>query len=395
MLLSFGLLFLVGLSMAYISQQIKLPRIIGMLFSGIILGPYVLNLLDNELLSISSHLREMALIIILIKAGLTLNINDLRKVGRPAFLMSFLPASFEVMAYFIFAPLILEISHTDALLMGAVLAAVSPAIVVPRMVNLIDKGYGTNKSIPQLILAGASCDDVFVIVLFTTFSAMALGQGIKVTDFMGIPISIILGVVIGASAGVLFSKFCEYFQNRNSVKVIIILAIAFILAGIEDLIYLPYSGLLAIISMACAYKIKSLPIIISELSIKFGELWIVAEVILFVLVGTVMDINYMLYMGIPAVVMIFIGLCIRTIGVVLSLVGTEINSKERLFCILVYLPKATVQAAIGAIPLSMGISSGKIILSVSILSIIITAPLGAIAIDMSYKRLLEKVAHQS
>ncbi len=395
MLLSFGLLFLVGLVMAAVCQKLRLPRIIGMLFGGIVLGPFALNLLDADILNISADLRQMALIIILIKAGLSLNIKDLKQVGRPAVLMSFLPAGFEIIAYLIFAPMFFGISHTEALLMGSVLAAVSPAIVVPRMVNLIEEKYGTKKSIPQLILAGASCDDVFVIVLFSTFTAIVAGQGVNVAALINIPASIVSGIFFGSVVGVMIGKFFEYFHNikksiRNSSKVIIILAISFIIISLEHLTTIPFSGILAVVSMACVYKLKSRPIIVGELSQKFGKLWIAAEIILFMLVGATVDTGYIVNTGVSAVAMIFIGLSIRTIGVVASLLRTKLNFKERVFCIFAYLPKATVQAAIGSVPLSLGLPCGNIILAVAVLSIVITAPLGAIAIDFSYKKLLEK-----
>ncbi len=393
MLLSFGLLLLVGLSMASICQKIKLPRIIGMLLSGIILGPYVLDLIAPSILNISADLRKIALVIILIKAGLSLDISDLKKVGRPAVLMSFLPASFEILAYFIFAPLFLGVTPTEALLMGAVLAAVSPAIVVPRMISLIERKYGTAKGIPQLILAGASCDDIFVIVLFTTFTTMALGGGVMVTNFLGIPISIILGLSIGGIAGLLLSQFFEHYYKKkfpiqNSVKIVVILAFSFLLIALEEHVAVPFSGLLAVVSMACVYKIKSPHVVVHALSKKFGNLWITAEIILFVLVGATVDPSYLLHAGTSALAMITIGLSFRVIGVLLSLIRTNLNHKENLFCVFTYLPKATVQAAIGAVPLSLGLPCGNIILTIAVLSILITAPLGAIAIDTSYKKLL-------
>ncbi len=395
MLLSFGILLLVGLSSASLCQKIKLPKIIGMLFSGIILGPYALNFIAPSILDISPDLRQIALIIILIKAGLSLDIGDLKKVGRPAALMAFLPASFEIVAFAIFAPILLGINLTEALLMGAVLAAVSPAIVVPRMTRLIENKYGTDKSIPQLILAGASCDDVFVIVLFTTFTTISVGGTVSATSFWGIPISIALGVIAGALVGIALSIFFEHHYERqahiqNSVKVIIILALGFILISLENYITIPFSGLLAVVSMACSYKIKTSSIVINDLSQKFGKLWIIAEIVLFVLIGATVDTSYIMKAGLGAIAMILIGLLIRSIGVLLCLIGTNLTFKERLFCVFAYLPKATVQAAIGAVPLSLGLSSGNTILSVAVMSILITAPLGAIAIDCSYKKLLKK-----
>lgn len=402
MLTSLAFIFLVGLATASICQKLKLPGIIGMLITGIVLGPFVLDLLDPSILSISSDLRKMALIIILIKAGLSLDLSDLKKVGRPAILMSFLPASFEILAFAIFAPRLLNITRIDALVMGAVLGAVSPAVVVPRMVSLIDNNYGKDKSIPQMVLAGASCDDIFVIVLFQTFLSMAQGGEIKIMDFVNIPLSIVLGIGLGALTGFVLS---EYFEGaykrrayiRNSRKVIIVLAISFLLMAIETYAkdFLPISGLLAVVSMACVLKIRSVSFVSKRLSEKFGKLWIGAEVLLFVLVGAAVDIRYTMTAGIAAIAMIFIGLFFRSIGVLLCLIKTNLNAKERLFCVIAYLPKATVQAAIGSVPLSMGLACGQIVLSVAVLAILITAPLGAIGMDITYKKLLtlEKTSH--
>ncbi len=395
MLLSLGLLFLVGMAMASICQKIKLPRIIGMLVCGIAIGPYALDLLAPELLDISAELRQMALIIILIKAGLSLNIEDLKKVGRPAILMAFLPASFEIFAYFVLAPIIFGISHVEALLMGAVLAAVSPAIVVPRMVELIEKKYGTKKGIPQLILAGASGDDVFVIVLFTTFIALVSGQSFTAASLMNAPISIVLGIAIGSVLGLGLAWSFEQMHKRgktvrNSAKVVIFLGISFIVISAEPIMGIPFSGLLAIVSMACVYKLKVIPQIAQALAEKFGRLWIAAEIVLFVLVGAAVDTSYLVQEVIPAMVMVAAGLVVRSIGVMASLLGTHLNYKERWFCVLAYLPKATVQAAIGAVPLSLGLACGSIILTVAVFSIILTAPLGAIAIDCNYKKMLQK-----
>lgn len=397
MLTSLSLIFLVGLAMGAICRRLKLPRIIGMLATGIVLGPYVLDMLDTSILSISSELRKMALIIILIKAGLSLDLSDIKKAGRPAVLLSFVPATFELMGYIVCAPLILGVSRVDAAVMGAVLAAVSPAVVVPRMVSLIEKRYGTKKAIPQMILAGASCDDIFVIVLFTTFLSMAQGGSVSVTNFINIPVSIVLGVILGAVTGwglYLFfeTSYAHKHCVRNSMKVIIVLGFSFLLVSIESWLEgkVAISGLLAVVSMACVLKLKSTAFVSKRLSEKFGKLWLAAEVILFVLVGAAVDIRYMLGAGIAAVVMIITALLFRTAGVLICLIKTPLSAKERLFCVIAYLPKATVQAAIGSVPLAAGLPSGNIILSVAVLAIIITAPLGALGIDSSYKRLLEK-----
>lgn len=397
MLTSLALIFLVGLAVAAICQKLRLPRIIGMLATGILLGPYVLDFLDSSILGISSELRQIALIIILIKAGLSLNISDLKKVGRPAVLLSFVPASFEILAYFLFAPSILKISRIDAAITGAVLGAVSPAVVVPRMVKLTDEKYGTNKSIPQLIMAGASCDDIFVIVLFSTFVNIAQGGSAKIMDFVNIPVSIVLGVLVGAIFGLFLSKLFEsaYAHKhliRNSIKVIIILGSSFLLMSLETFLknYVSLSGLLGVVSMACVIKLRSESNVSERLSQKFGKLWLAAEIMLFVLVGAAVDIRYTLKAGFAAIGMIFIALALRSVGVALCLLGTRLNFKERAFCVISYLPKATVQAAIGSVPLSLGLSCGNIVLSVAVMAILITAPLGALGIDISYKSLLSK-----
>ena len=364
MLTSLSLIFLVGLVMGAICQKLKLPRIIGMLLTGIVLGPYVLDFLDPSILSISADLRKMALIIILIKAGLSLDLKDLKKAGRSAILISFIPASCEIISYILLAPVILGINHVEAAVMGAVLAAVSPAVVVPRMVMLIEKHYGTDKAIPQMILSGASCDDIFVIVLFTTFLNVAQGGRANVMDFVNIPVSIILGIILGIVTGLGLYLFFEtsYARKhtvRNSMKVIIVLGFSFLL-------------------------------IAARLSEKFGKLWLAAEVILFVLVGAAVDIRYTLKAGLPALLMILAALVFRAAGVLLCTVKTNLTWKERLFCVIAYLPKATVQAAIGSVPLAAGLACGQIVLSVAVLAIIVTAPLGAIGIDCTYKRLLKE-----
>ena len=397
MLTSLALIFLIGLAMAGICQSLRLPRIIGMLITGILLGPYVLNLLDPSILGISSDLRQMALIIILLKAGLSLNLADLKKVGRPAIMMSCIPASFEILAFFLFAPSILGITRLEAAVMGAVLGAVSPAVVIPRMVQLMEDQYGTKKSIPQLIMAGASCDDIFVIVLFSTFASMAQGGKAQLADFINIPVSIVLGITIGAVVGLILSLFFEtaYAHKhcvRNSTKIIIVLGFSFLLMAVETWAkeFVSISGLLAVVSMACVLKIKSVSFVSERLAEKFGKLWIAAEVILFVLVGAAVDIRYTAKAGIAAVFMIFIALVFRSIGVLICLLGTNLNRKEKLFCIIAYLPKATVQAAIGSVPLAMGLDCGQIVLSVAVLAILITAPIGALGIDFTYKKLLSK-----
>lgn len=395
MLTSLSFVFLLGLAMAALCQKFKIPRIIGMLVTGILLGPCVLNWLSESILGISSELRQMALIIILLKAGLSLNLADLKKVGRPALMMSCVPASFEILAFVIFAPAILHISRVEAAVMGAVLGAVSPAVVIPRMVQLMETKYGTDQRIPQMIMAGASCDDIFVIVLFSTFTNMAQGGSAHVADFINIPVSILLGIALGAVAGYGLSLFFEtaYAKEhyvRNSMKVILILGMSFFLMSVETWLKgkVSVSGLLAVVSMAAVIRIKCIPKVSKRLSEKFGKLWIAAEVILFVLVGAAVDIRYTMQAGIAAALMIFVGLMFRAVGVSLCMLGTKLNKKERLFCVIAYLPKATVQAAIGSVPLAMGLPCGQIVLSVAVLAILITAPLGAAGMDLTYDKLL-------
>ncbi len=395
MLTSLAFVFLFGLAAGALFQRLGLPRILGMLCTGIVLGPCALDLLDGSLLSISAELRQMALIIILLKAGLSLDPSDLKRVGRPALLMSFVPASCEILAFVLLAPALLGVTRAEAAVMGSVLAAVSPAVVVPRMVQLMETRYGTDKSIPQLIMAGASCDDIFVIVLFSTFTGMAQGEGVHAADLLGIPLSIILGVALGAAAGSLLAHFFEAAYAhahcvRNSIKVILVLSVSFLLMAVEARLKgrIPVSGLLSVVSMACALRLQSTPFVIGRLSEKFGKLWLAAEAMLFVLVGAAVDVRYTLAAGLCAVAMIFLALLFRAFGVTLCLLGTALTARERLFCVIAYLPKATVQAAIGSVPLAMGLPCGPIVLSVAVLGILITAPLGAIGIDRSYRRLL-------
>ncbi len=397
MLLSLALIFLMGLSLASIFKALRLPGIVGMLAAGFLMGPFVLDWIDPSILGISSELRQIALIIILMKAGLSLNLADLKKVGRPAVMMSFVPACFEILGYFIFAPALLGVTRMEAAVMGAVLSAVSPAVVVPRMVKLIEEKRGTSQGIPQMILAGASCDDIFVVVLFSTFVTMAQGGSAHAVDFITIPVSIVLGILLGMLAGILLNFLFAIADQRNmpirsSMKVIILLSVSFLLMTVETWVssYVAVSGLLAVVSMACTLKIQSNPAVIKKLSEQFGKLWIAAEVLLFVLVGAAVDIRYTLTAGFAAVVMILIALIFRSAGVLICLFRTGMNWSERFFCVIAYLPKATVQAAIGSVPLALGLPCGKIVLSVAVAAILITAPLGALGIDLCSKYWLQK-----
>lgn len=390
MLLSVALILSLGMILGWLCQKCKLPSLLGMLITGIILGPYVLNLIDSSILSISSELRKIALIIILTRAGLNLDISGLKKIGRPAVLMCFVPASFELIGIILLAPEILGISVLESAILGSVLAAVSPAVVVPRMVKLMEEEYGTKKGIPQLILAGASVDDVYVIVLFTTFIGIIQGKGISVISFINIPISITLGVLIGVGLGYILSKYFEKVHIRDTTKVLLILSVSFMLVTAEDTLNtdITFAALIAIMFIGVAIQKFREPVA-KRLSAKYNKLWVAAEIFLFVLVGATVNIGYLKNVGSNALIVIAGALVFRMAGVFVCLLGTKLNWKERMFTMLAYTPKATVQAAIGGIPLSIGLSCGDIVLTVAVLVIVLTAPLGAFAIDFSYKKLLE------
>lgn len=377
--------------MGYICKLIKLPGLVGMILTGIVLGPYVLDLLDPSILSISADIRKIALIIILTRAGLSLDISELRKIGRPAILMCFLPATFELLGMLIIGPHLLGLTLLESAAVGAVLAAVSPAVVVPRMVKLLDEGYGVKKGIPQIILAGASVDDIYVIVLFTTFVGMLQGDKVNILSFINIPASIILGIAIGLLAGYLLSLMFKKFEMRDTIKVSVTLAVSLLLSAIESLFKTPitFSSLIAIMFIGIALK-KNAAAISKNISNQYNKLWIVGEVFLFVLVGASVNVNYIGKVGISALIVICCALIFRMAGVFVCLLGTGLNKKERLFSMMAYCPKATVQAAIGGIPLALGLSCGDVTLTVAVLAILITAPLGAFAIDSSYKKLLQK-----
>lgn len=391
MLTSLALIFLLSLILGQIFNKLKLPSLLGMIITGMVLGPYALNLLDPTLMMISTDLRQLALIIILTRAGLSLDINDLKKVGRPAILMCFVPALFEIMGTVLIAPRLLGVTVLEAALMGSVLAAVSPAVVVPRMLKIMVEGYGKERSIPQLILAGASVDDVFVIVIFTSFISLSTGADVSPSSFLQIPISIIIGILIGAILGLGLTKFFKKSHMRDTKKILIILSFSFLLIQLENSLkgILPFSGLLAIMSLGISIY-KNYNILALRLSAKYNKLWVAAEILLFVLVGATVDLNYALQSGAFGILIVLGALVFRMIGVYICLVGTNITKKERLFCMAAYTPKATVQAAIGGIPLSMGLSSGNQILTVAVLAILITAPLGAVAIDKLYTKLLDR-----
>ena len=391
MLTSIAIILLFGLLVGSIFSKMKLPSLLGMIIVGILLSPHCLNLVDNSLLTISGDLRQIALVIILTRAGLSLNFSDLKKVGRPAILMCFVPACIEMMGTIIFAPLLLGVSILDAAIIGSVIAAVSPAVVVPRMIKLIEDGYGTDKSIPQLILAGASVDDVFVIVVFTALTTLASTGEVSAISFIQIPTSILLGVLLGGAVGTILVWFFRRFHIRDSVKVLIILSVSFLLLELQNRLegIVPVSGLLAIMSMGIIINQKY-DVLAKRLSVKYNKLWLGAEIFLFVLVGIAVDLKYALAAGVVVILLVILALVFRMMGVVISLVKTKLNKKERFFCAVAYTPKATVQAALGTVPLVMGLSCGEIVLTVAVISILITAPFGAICIDNLYKKLLSK-----
>lgn len=391
MLKSIALIMLIGMSSGWVCRKVKLPGLLGMLFTGIILGPYVFNLLDSSILLVSADIRKIALVIILTRAGLTLNLEDLKKVGRPAFLMCFVPATFEMIGMIILAPRLLSVSLIEAAVIGTVVAAVSPAVVVPKMIKLMEDGYGTKQGIPQLILAGASVDDVYVIVMFTAFTSLAQGGNVSVMSFVNIPVSIMFGIIIGIIIGKALAVVWKKLHIRDTVKAAIFLSVALLLVDIEASLNTPitFASLISVMFIGIALK-KDRPEVAFRLSQKYNKMWVWAEVMLFVLVGATVDIGYVAYAGVSSIVIIIGALIFRMAGVALCMAGTKLKLKERVFCMLAYTPKATVQAAIGGVPLSMGLACGNTVLTVAVLAIIITAPLGAFAIDMTYRKLLKK-----
>lgn len=389
MLFSLSLIFIGGLVLSYVMEKIKLPQLIGMLFLGIIIGPSVLNLLDDKILNISSELRRIALIIILTRAGLGLKFEDVKRAGLPVLLLSFLPATFEMIGITIFAPMVLGITHAEAFILGSVLAAVSPAVVVPKMLELMDKKYGTNKSIPQMIIAASSMDDIFAIVVFFLAVGIEMGEGFNAYSLIEIPVKIIFGILGGVGIGFLISKFFSNLKVNNIIKSILLLSISFLLATFEDANFVPFSGYIAIMTMGMMISNFSNTESLG-LSKVYSEMWIVAQILLFVLVGSIVDIKYAKDAGILAIILIFIGLLFRAVGSFISVSTGNLNNKEKLFSVFSYLPKATVQAAIGGVPLSLGLSCGNVVLTVSVVAILITAPIGAILIDKTHKSLLVK-----
>lgn len=391
MLTSLALIFLLGLLLGAVFNRMNLPSLLGMIVTGIMIGPNILNLIDGSILNISAQLRQLALVIILTRAGLSLKLSDLKKVGRPAILMCFVPACFEMIGTILIAPRILGVTILEAAIMGAVLAAVSPAVVVPRMLRLMEEGYGKEKSIPQLILAGASVDDVFVIVVFTALLGLANGDAVTAMNFVQIPVSIVMGILLGGALGILLTIIFKRFHMRDSVKLLIVLSVSFLLLELEKQLasVVAVSGLLAIMSMGIGINQKY-PVVARRLSDRYNRLWVGAECLLFVLVGASVDISYALKSGIFAVIVVVFSLCFRMAGVSVCMLRTNLNRKERLFCMGAYTPKATVQAGIGGIPLAMGLACGQTVLTVAVLSILITAPFGALFIDRTYQIVLDR-----
>lgn len=391
MLYSLALMILVGLCLSRLMERVNMPPLIGMLFTGGLLGPSVLNLISPTILSISSDLRQIALIIILMRAGLALDVGDLKKVGRPAFFMSFLPATFEIILTIVVAPLVFDISYTEAAILGTVLGAVSPAVVVPQMLKLLEKGYGRKAGVPQLILAGASVDDIYVIVWFSTFMEIYQSGHFSVCLLLTVPIAIVVGSLFGFLVGSILVKLFKRVDIRDTIKILIILALAFALVALEKSVqaWLPMSGLLAVMVLGITL-LQQYGTLAKRLSERFSKIWIAAELMLFILVGASVDLVYVANAGLLAILLILLALIFRSVGVFMSLMKTQLTIKERIFCAIAYLPKATVQAAIGGLPLAANVGAGKLILTVAVLAILVTAPLGAIGIDQTYSKLLDE-----
>lgn len=396
MLTSIAIMFLLSIVIGGIFKKIHLPALIGMIITGMILSPYALNLIDDSILSISSELRSAALVIILTRAGLSLDISDLKQVGRPAVLMCFVPAVFEMIGFIVLAPPLLGVSRLDAAIMGAVIAAVSPAVIVPGMLKIISGGYGEKHKIGELILAGASVDDIFVVVVFSVLTTLAKTGDFSALSFLQIPISVVLGILLGVAAGAVLVFIFKKIHMRDSVKLIIILSISFLFLEAEDRLegIVPVSGLLAVMSTAVFIN-RKYPELAKRLSGKYNKLWVAAEIVLFVLVGATVNLKYAAAAGIGAVVLILGALVFRILGVQACLIKTPLTKKERIFCSIAYTPKATVQAAIGSVPLAMGLACGEQTLAVAVLAILITAPLGSFCIDLTYKKLLDKECKKS
>lgn len=384
---SIALLFLTCMLLAALLQRLHLPPLLGMLLAGILLGPSVLNLLDDGLLAISGSLRKIALLIILARAGLTLRRSDLKKVGRPALLMCFVPALCELAAVTLLGPYFLDISRLEAAILGSVLAAVSPAVVVPQMLRLMEEGWGTGRCVPQLILAGASMDDIVVIVLFTAFTGLAQGSSVSGWQLAAVPVSVVTGLAGGMLAGLVLTLLLRRWKPEGLRLYLVFLSVAFLLAALEDWGVVPFSGLLAVMAAANLLQQRQ-PEAGDALQRQLSQLWVPAQMLLFALVGAAVELPYAGQMGAGMLALLGLALLCRMLGVALCLRRTPLRPKERLFCMIAYLPKATVQAAIGGVPLAMGLACGQLVLTGAVAAILLTAPLGAIGMACTYRHLL-------
>lgn len=384
MLLSIALVLLTGYLLGELFGKLRLPKLTGMIAAGILLN--CLGLLDEVFLSISGDLRKIALVIILLRAGISIKPSELKKIGRPAALMCFLPACFEIVGTVILAPPLLGLSYTEAAVLGSVLGAVSPAVIVPKMLRFIDEGRGTEKLIPQLILAGASMDDVFVIVMFSVFAGLEQSGGVSAGAVLNIPVSILCGAAAGAAAGLLLAAVFKRVHIRDSAKVIVLMGTALLLTAAESLLsgYVGFSGTVAVMAAGIALGQKA-PVPAARVAQKLNKMWLCAEIMLFVLVGAAVDLNAAVSAGVGTVLLIAGALVFRAAGVLLCLAGTGMNLRERVFCVFAYIPKATVQAAIGGMPLAMGMACGQTVLSAAVIAILVTAPLGALLIEAAGK----------
>ena len=390
MLTSLALIFLLGLLLGGLCTLVRVPPLVGMLAAGLLLGPHTLGLLDPSLLAISAALRQLALVVILAKAGLSLDLDTLRRAGRPALLLCFVPACFEIAGCILLAPPLLGVTRLEAAVIGSVIAAVSPAVVVPRMLSLMERGLGERHAIPQMILAGASVDDVFVIVMLTVTTGLAAGGSFSPLALAGVPVSILTGLAGGALAGLAFAALWKRLHARDSVKVLVLLSVGFLLLELETrlkAVGIPFSGLLAIMAMGVLARRRD-PVRAARVADKFGRLWVGAELLLFALVGAAVDLSYAAKAGLAAVALVFGALAFRMLGVGASVARTKLTRRERLFSAIAYTPKATVQAAVGGVPLAMGLACGELALTVAVLSIVLTAPLGAFLIDRTAPHLL-------
>jgi NhaP-type Na+/H+ or K+/H+ antiporter len=391
MIFSIGLILILGFIIGWLLSKIKIPGLVGMIIVGLLIGPYCLGLIDEKILSISTELRQVALVIILTRSGLNLDIDSLKKIGRPAILMSFIPATLEIIGTTLISQLLLEITIFESILLGTVLAAVSPAVVSPRMIKLIEERFGEKHQVPKLILAGSSVDDIYVIVLFYTFLGLVGNNAFDFVSITMIPVTIILGVLLGIIVGLILSYILKKTNFKTAINILIIISSSFLMIGLENMLkdYISISSLLGImvIGIILLFRNKEQA---KQLSDGYNNLWIFFEIILFVLVGATVDFSYAINNGLMAILILIIGLLFRTLGVLLCLIKTKLTFKERLFTILAYIPKATVQASIGGIALTLGLSCGSIILTVSVISILITAPIGAILIDNLSSKLLDR-----